>query len=310
MWPRCPWQPAIVGWTISLARHRAFYSRSHASSLSTSAFNTTFPFGLTNDSATNAHFSTQLDMRAPLLLRRDGEADFMQAAEVDARHLRMSVQSYLLAASTKCAQFSRSREVHDRADTFGALTDVLQGDGQFVLFLGGKSVGKSLLLRKFASTAMTGSGLREMCVIIDARKYGTDLAAGLTAELTSAVREETYGPSWLGSQRSSDEAASVKSFLDRSASLWEIFSVNCKSKLSIPGGVEISLSVTQTPNMKALNCLVDAAKALDVKINLVFDEGNLTFPTPQQTGFSGELSPSVTQQLAIEASQGTVESTR
>lgn len=226
----------------------------------------------------------------------------MRAAEADAQHLGVTVESYLSAASEKCDQFARSREMHDRAGIVGALTSVLHRNGQLVLFLGDKSVGKSLLLW-LARTDTASGGPRDMTVIIDARKCGTNLADGLAAELASAVREETYGTSWLGSHRNSNEVASNKRLLDLAAALWASFSVS--GKLDVPGGVtELALSTKPISNIDALNRLVAAAIDLDVKLNLVFDEGNIAFPTPSQTGRSGELPPSKSQQVALEASRG------
>ena len=50
---------------------------------SKTAFATTFPFGLTNATATDGSYATALDMGAPLLLRNTTR-DFMFAARADA----------------------------------------------------------------------------------------------------------------------------------------------------------------------------------------------------------------------------------
>ena len=59
--------------------------------------------------------------------------------------------------------------------------------GQFVLFLGGKDVGKSLILAKLAES-LTSRGRR--VVLMDSRSKGGDLVAGLISAFQSR-------PGWL-----------------------------------------------------------------------------------------------------------------
>ena len=71
---RLPWRR--LGLAAALAPPRRHH-RAHAS------FATTFPLGLTNASATDAHWATALDLAAPLLRRRDCTSDFVDAARAD-----------------------------------------------------------------------------------------------------------------------------------------------------------------------------------------------------------------------------------
>ncbi len=146
-----------------------------------SSFSTTFPLGLTNASATDAHWATALDLASPLLLRRDCTADFMDAARADAEALGgVSVQAHLAGASAACDAFLRSGEVHDREETRAELQGLLEREGQLALLLGGKNVGKSLMLRELAGAALTGrNGQARLFVHINARTCGTNLLAVL-----------------------------------------------------------------------------------------------------------------------------------
>ena len=137
-----------------------------------SAFPTTFPYGLTGPGTTPKFYSPALDLKAPLLLR--GSGDFMAAARADARTrlglpmdgelsaqseraLEEEVVRHLHSVSERRSSFFRSRQVHDRSEVKAALQGLFVESGQFGLLLGGKSVGKSTLLSEL-STAHRHSG--------------------------------------------------------------------------------------------------------------------------------------------------------
>ena len=139
-----PRGPSARGFMMSSLAWRGIAVRGFAAG--GRAFATTFPFGLTNTSATDNYFTTQLDMDAPLLLR-DTRADFMQAACADAAERGLEVKEYLSVASRACSAFLCSGVLHNREEVKRALRNVFEATGQFALFLGGKNVGKSLLLK-------------------------------------------------------------------------------------------------------------------------------------------------------------------
>ena len=161
--------------------------------------------------ATGAHYSTSLDLDRPLLQRCS--ADFMAAARADARDrlglgweaelsatqaavLEQSVHQHLAAASISRSKFLLSGAVHDREEIGSALENMFRQHGQLGLLLGGKSVGKSLLLAALARrTDIVGAnGATRALLYIDAREFSTDLSAGLQAALLGEGKElERFG---------------------------------------------------------------------------------------------------------------------
>ena len=228
------------------------------------ALATTFPFGLTGAGATGKVYTARLDLEAPLLLR--GGGDFMAAARADARErmglpqgaalgagealaLEASVREHLACAFRKCTAFLDSGEVHSREELRGALEDVFRRKGQMALLLGGKSVGKSQLLAELARrTDIVGAdGATRAVLYVDARRFSTNLAAGLQAALWG----ETKGLS-----------AKLKGI-----------AVEAKLKLAEP------LTPMQR-NLEMLSSVAELAEAQGLCICLVVDEANLAFPTP------------------------------
>jgi hypothetical protein len=86
----------------------------------------------------------------------------------------------------------RSGSVHGRAELGGALESLCRGEGALGLLLGGKSVGKSLLLSELARrTDLAGADGRRRAVLhVDARRCGTDLCGGLKDALEAEVLEQ------------------------------------------------------------------------------------------------------------------------
>lgn len=120
---------------------------------------TTFPYGLTATGTTDAFFTSELDLEAPLLLK--SSSAFMTAARLDARArlglhaateltpkeaalVEEEVREHLSDASAMRHKFMCSSVVHDREEIKAALRDHFSETGQFALFLGGKNLGKSL----------------------------------------------------------------------------------------------------------------------------------------------------------------------
>ena len=163
-----------------------------------SALTTTFPLGLTARGATSEHYTASLDLRRPLLLR--GSGDFMAAARADATErlpqgagaaeVAASAGAHLAAAAALCDRFLSSGEVHGREGLRDALVHCFRQRGQLAVLLGGKSVGKSLLLGELARRGdLVGvDGARRAVLHVDARVCGADLAAGLCEALGEAAQ--------------------------------------------------------------------------------------------------------------------------
>ena len=267
---------------------------------------TTFPYGLTGAGASAKFYTDNLDLESPLLLRRS--RDFMAAARADARErlglpppppqgaaalsagealaLEESVREHLASAVRRCTAFLDSGVVHDREELRGTLEGVLGGSGQLALLLGGKSVGKSLLLAELARrTDLVGvDGATRAVLYVDARKFSTDLAAGLQAALEGETRElvrsarcASLGLAGLAQLRAQDSRGG-----DASSS--QVASVTLSAKLKgIALQAKLRLVEPLTPmqrNLEMLSSVAELAEAQGLYMCLVVDEANLAFPTP------------------------------
>ena len=268
-----------------------------------SCLTTTFPFGLTGPGATDKFYTARLDLEAPLLLR--GSGDFMAAARADARErlglpqgaalgagealaLEASVREHLSCAFRKCTAFLDSGRVHDREELRGTLEDVFRRKGQMALLLGGKSVGKSQLLAELARrTDIVGAdGATRAVLYVDARRFSTNLAAGLQAALVGETNELEWsalrasaGPAVpRRAQGNSEEGASS------SSSSSHITSATLRAKLmGIAVEARLRLAEPLAPmqrNLEMLSSVAELAEAQGLHICLVVDEADLAFPTP------------------------------
>ena len=266
-------------------------------------FSTTFPRGLLRAGATARHYSTALDLDVPLLHSGSG-ADFMAAARADALQrlglgegvaaqsaaqveaLERDVRAHLAAACSRSDAFLSSGAVHDREEIQSALEDVLRQRGQLALLLGGKSTGKSLLLAELAQrTDIFGDGGATRAVLlVDSRKFSTDLAAGLQAALVGEARELESSGWWarlglagLGQRRA--QAGRPEGSPSATAT-----SASLRGKLlGIALQAKAAFAAPLTPmqrNIEALSRVVELAEAQGLYICLVVDEANLAFPTP------------------------------
>ena len=263
---------------------------------------TTFPYGLTAPGASDRFFTARLDLESPLLLR--GSGDFMAAARADARErlglpqglalgagealaLEASVREHLSCAFRKCTAFLDSGRVHDREELRGALEDVFRRKGQLALLLGGKSVGKSQLLAELARrTDIVGAdGATRAVLYVDARRFSTNLSAGLQAALVGETKELKRSAWWASvglagvaprrAQGSREEGASSSSHVTSatlSAKLKGV-AVEARQRLAEP------LTPMQR-DLEMLSSVAELAEAQGLYICLVVDEANLAFATP------------------------------
>jgi hypothetical protein len=275
------------------------------------ALSTSFPLGLTGPGATDKFYTARLDLEAPLLLR--GSGDFMAAARADARErlglpqgaelgagealaLEASVREHLSSAFRKCTAFLDSGRVHNREELRGALEDVFRRKGQMALLLGGKSVGKSQLLAELARrTDIVGAdGATRAVLYVDARRFSTNLSAGLHAALVGETKELERSARWASvglagaaprrAQDSREEGTSSSSHVTSA-----ILSAKLKG---IAVEARLRLAEPLTPmqrNLEMLSSVVELAEAQGLHICLVVDEANLAFPTPP--GLHSESAP-------------------
>jgi hypothetical protein len=246
-------------------------------STSSVAFPTSFPHGLTGVSATDAHYSTALDMSAPLLLRSSAQ-DFMGAARADAAAAGgVPVGEHLARASSACDAFLCSGTVHDREEVRRELLGVLKQEGQMALFMGGKSVGKSLLLRELARTPLVGKdGKPRTVVVVNGRRSGTDLAVGLVRALEKVTLEGSLGGALQGLERTA---------ADRARNSMVLEGLREAVKVAVPAlwaGVQLSSSAADAERL--LDAMVSLARKEGTYLCLIIDEGNLALPSPLPKG--------------------------
>jgi hypothetical protein len=206
------------------------------------------------------------------------------SAQDSALALEAEVAAHLAQASKARSQFLDSGIVHDREELKAALLDVLAEKGQLALLLGGKSVGKSCLLRELAGqrsvSAMSQDGARRALLYVDARSCGGDLAAGLVAALQKDTSEQQrlQGPAYSSRQAQADQPA-VNDTLPAAKSV--------SLELSFKGasvGSQLEFSGTTTciadQSIALLAKVLEVAMAQGYFLCLILDEANLFFPAP------------------------------
>ena len=277
---------------------------------------TTFPCGLTGPGTTDSHFSTALDLGHPLLMQDSGA--FMAAARADARErLRLGAgaalsprdaaaveedaREHLASASARRLKFMCSNVVHDREEVQAALRGHFGDRGQLALLLGGKSVGKSLLLGELAKRRgeiVGADGAKRVILYVDARSFGKDLAAGVLA----AVRQEERFQQKLEGTSSLSRKQQLLETPRPQDSPASVTVTPTGAKLSVSlfiASVETQLDIAAAPPVEQCKDLIAQLAALVERqgyyLCLIVDEANLALPTPQDALPSPQLAD--TQQL-------------
>lgn len=257
---------------------------------------TSFPLGLMGPGATGAFYTTSLDLANPLL---KSSTAFMAAARADARDrlssrtfklgedqteaLEKSVQEHLGLACSRRTKFLLSGVVHDHKEIKSALVGLFKENGQLALMLGGKSVGKSLLLAELAQrTDIVGTdGLTRAVLYVDARKFSTNLSAGLQTALKGEANE-LVSSSWWSRLGFANMRRSQAGRPENSPSI-SVSSATLKGKL-IGIGMQTKLDFVEPlapmqRNIEMLSRVVELAERQGLYVCLVVDEANLAFPT-------------------------------
>jgi hypothetical protein len=93
-----------------------------------------------------------------------------QAAMKDAEQLGITVDAYLAKVTDATTTFVKSGTVHDREEFYEFLEGAVNTTkGKFCLILGGKSVGKSLVLADFAKKVQNNNNIKIAVLLLDAR---------------------------------------------------------------------------------------------------------------------------------------------
>jgi hypothetical protein len=126
---------------------------------------------------------------------------FMEAARADVvagggGGTKDGVMEYLRSNELNSCAFLYSDKVHDREEMRSAVRQAVERNGRFALVLGGKSTGKSLLLREMSTRGdFTGvvDGKKRLMVMVDAREYPksdllpNNLLIGIRNELAASL---------------------------------------------------------------------------------------------------------------------------
>ena len=186
--------------------------------------------------------------------------------------------------------------MHDRKEVKRELMGVMMQQGRFALLLGGKNVGKSLLLKDLsrASGSIIGmNGTRRAVLNIDARTCGTNLSKGLVFALSEEKLEQERAGVWLGPRRPLERRKpGYQRFF---ADLWARVPTLKKLAAELPievwglkGSAEFEFSkrlfdphASNTALLDEVLTIVDSNK---MNLCLVIDEGNLALPMPLLPG--------------------------
>jgi hypothetical protein len=115
-----------------------------------------------------------------------------EAATKDAKAQGNTTDVYLKRMKHALAEFQKSGEVHDREDFYQFLEKVNTSQGKFLLVLGGKSVGKSLVLRDFAVKKLSPKNYWPL--LVDARGFpGVSLPIAMLKSYKKRFEQELFG---------------------------------------------------------------------------------------------------------------------
>lgn len=126
------------------------------------------------DVTKDKYFSSDIGSGLLNLMWLDTPGLAWKAAEKDAQALHMTTEDYLMTVKNRMKKFKRSRIVFDRDDIYRVITSFLEEEG-FYLVLGGKSVGKSLVLRDIqklvnkSELRSPASGQEMLFLLVDGR---------------------------------------------------------------------------------------------------------------------------------------------
>eukprot|EP00965_Chrysotila_dentata_P017064 566801-Pleurochrysis_carterae.AAC.1 len=187
---------------------------------------------------------------------------FWDAAEADAaKHEFASPELYLKHVIERRKAFFKESTVWDRDNLQETLRNLLSDTGVFALFVGGKSVGKTLLLKEIAKNFSKGT--RQRVAIINARRSGTNLAKGIFEAAA------TFPPEWINGFR--DFVVAAQGVSEKLSPVTKMPNPAALLK-GVLGVVDRMPTAVET-----LKAFVDAAHDKGEFPTLIVDEANLLF---------------------------------
>jgi hypothetical protein len=134
-----------------------------------------------------------------------------EAATKDANEQNISTDVYLNCVYRALQEFQSSGEVHDREDFYQFLGQVYESSGNLLLVIGGKNIGKSLVLYDFADQLSSTTNFWPL--LVDGRQFsGASLAVGILHYFREFFQRELFGTATSMEQQ--DTLNLMKSFVE------------------------------------------------------------------------------------------------
>ena len=128
-----------------------------------------WPYGLV-DAEGSEFYARQLD--GNFFADVKNSSFFLQALEEDAREKQVDADAHLKTVRLNAKKFMQGNTIVDRKAFIQSLTDAIFEDGLLTLVLGGKSVGKSLVVSYVADKVRQAQGSSRAVVLANLRRGG------------------------------------------------------------------------------------------------------------------------------------------
>ena len=226
------------------------------------------PRGLIGGNATEHFYNTELKLKDGFEMVQESSL-FFECAKQDASKENLSVKDYLKRCADNAKGYIYSEDVYDREETKNFLKFATSNKGSFMCFLGGKSVGKSLLLRDLQKEAKSRN---QRVFIINARSSGSNLEEGMFKAISDTLTERE-SKTWI---------RLVSRFRVASAVTTDVARLSTNSSpgavSTVKDGLELWQRLEEVPS---LNASIDAL-LMDKSLGpspptFVFDEANISF---------------------------------
>ena len=146
-----------------------------------------FSVGLINSTSSPTSFATTLNFDDDI--KQFTKPCLMwNALQKDASAKKLEPEDHLNKVRQEAKEFFRG-DLFDREQLVKGLDKILLAEGSFALVLGGKSTGKSVVLRHFIQELKNPS-MNTMAISVDARASGSDLAKGIIEAIVELQKDD------------------------------------------------------------------------------------------------------------------------
>jgi hypothetical protein len=191
---------ALLGWNADASSSFLLLSGLQASLSLAAAHRRGLLRGVGNiELETVAFYADAIDMSGDGLAWLSEPGLMWEAAEKDAADKGVPVKEYVANLKANMTKFANSDVVYGREELLLALRMAFSGDGQFCLLLGGKNVGKSIILQTLRNefnnaNANAENETRRLILYVDARGSPGDLEAGLAESIATLCLKDVVPP--------------------------------------------------------------------------------------------------------------------